>query len=237
MTEKSPTTRKRERLAQAVVETLRRRIAKGILLPGDQIPTEPQLEEEFSVSRTVIREAIAELRAAGLVTPMQGKGVFVAHSTSNGMDRLTAREISSVPEMLELLEFRQAIEMEAAAIAAYRRSPLQEGAIRAAYDEMARAIEENQPTVQADYAFHRAIAEATNNRFFIEATERFGPRAIPRSQFPTLPEASDRAYLEGVLKEHADILEAISDQDPEGARQAMRTHLMGSQRRYRRLAR
>ncbi|GLQ56401.1 FadR/GntR family transcriptional regulator [Devosia nitrariae] len=229
--------RRRPRLAQNVVDDLRRQIESGVLPAGAQLPTEPQLEARFEVSRTVVREAITELRAAGLVAPIQGKGIFVTEPSVTAAAPLTPVEIQNIPQTLEMLEFRIAIEAEAAAIAAYRRSALQEEAIRSANQEMARWIELGQPTVEADFAFHMSVATATNNRYFVDSLARFGPRAIPRSQFPTLPGANDKQYLLGVLEEHDRILEAIADQDAEGARLAMRKHLTGSQKRYRRLAR
>lgn len=233
---KSPI-RRRQRLAQAVIDALRDRIVTGDLTIGDQLPTEIQLELEFGVSRTVVREAIAELRAAGLVTPVQGKGIFVAEAPSGNPVHLTSGEIKSIPQTLELLEFRLAIEVESAAISAYRRSPQQEEAIRDANQHMIANIHAGAPTVEADFAFHMAIARATNNQYYIDSLTRFGARSIPRSQFPTLPDASDVDYLNGVIAEHTRIIDAIADQDPDGARAAMREHLLNSQKRYRRLAR
>lgn len=229
-------TRGRQRLAQQVIDELRRQIETGRLKEGDQLPTEPQLEASFGVSRTVVREAIADLRAAGFVRPIQGKGVFVGDPNANHRFTLTPVEVRSIPETLELLEFRLATESEAAAIAAYRRTAEQEAAIAAANRRMSQLIEEGKPTVDADFEFHMAIAAATNNRFYLDVMRQFGPRAIPRSQFPTLPEASDKAYLLSVHGEHGEILAAIAEQDPERARRAMRNHIIGSQRRYRRLA-
>ncbi|MDK4706486.1 FadR/GntR family transcriptional regulator [Rhizobium sp. CNPSo 4062] len=228
--------RARQRLAQRVIDELRTQIESGKLQAGDQLPTEPQLEAAFDVSRTVVREAIADLRAAGLVKPVQGKGVFVSETSSRSGLLLTPVEVKSIPETLELLEFRMAAEGEAAAIAAYRRTAEQEAAIAAANRKMALLIEQGLSTVEADYEFHMAIAAATNNRFYVDVLRHFGARTIPRRQFPTLPEANDRAYLEKVHAEHAEILTAIADQDPERARQAMRAHMLASQRRYRLLA-
>lgn len=231
-------TRRRQRLAQVVIDTLRDRILSGDLTEGAQLPTEIQLETEFGVSRTVVREAIAELRAGGLVMPLQGKGVFVANQELGRQQAsLTPREIRNIPETLELLEFRIAVEVEAAAIAAYRCSPHQEEAIRAANQQMITDIKSGNPTVDADFAFHLAIARSTDNRYYIESISRFGVRSIPRSQFPTLPDTRDVDYLMGVTEEHDRIIEAIADQDPDAARVAMRDHLVNSQKRYRRLAR
>lgn len=228
---------RRQRLAQTVIDELRRQIQAGELATGAQLPTEPQLEARFNVSRTVVREAIAELRAARLVTPIQGKGIFVAEPPNAAAVTLTPAEIQSIPQTLEVLEFRIAVETEGAGIAAYRRSAKQEEAIRSANQEMARMIEQGLPTIEADFAFHLAIADATNNQCFPEALRRFGQRSIPRNQFPTLNSANDPQYLLGVLAEHDRIIEAIADQDPDAARAAMRAHLIGSQKRYRQLAR
>ncbi|MFK0164080.1 FadR/GntR family transcriptional regulator [Rhizobium sp. NPDC090279] len=228
--------RTRQRLAQRVIDQLRMQIETGKLRTGDQLPTEPQLEAAFDVSRTVVREAIADLRAAGLVEPIQGKGVFVSDVTARSGLMLTPVEIRSIPETLELLEFRMATEGEAAAIAAYRRTAEQESAIATANRKMASLIEQGLSTVEADYEFHLAVAVATNNRFYVDVLRHFGSRTIPRGQFPTLPEANDRVYLERVHAEHAEILAGIAEQDAERARQAMRAHLMASQRRYRLLA-
>lgn len=228
---------RRPRLAHAVVTDLRRQIETGLLQPGIQLPTEPQLEAHFNVSRTVVREAIAELRAAGFVVPIQGKGMFVSEAMPSTVTALSAGEIKSIPQTLEMLEFRTALEGEAAAIAAYRRSASQEDSIRAANEEMRRLAEAGEATVDVDFDFHMAIARATNNSFFVEALARFGARSIPRSQFPTLVDATTKKYLLGVIDEHSRIVDAIADQQPEAARLAMREHLLGSQRRYRQLAR
>lgn len=223
-------------MAQQVIDELRLQIETGKLRVGDQLPTEPQLEATFGVSRTVVREAIADLRSAGLVKPIQGKGVFVSEVAARSASALTPVEIRSIPETLELLEFRMAAEGEAAAIAAYRRTAEQEAAIAAANRKMAMRIEQGLSTVESDYEFHMAVAIATNNRFYVDVLRHFGVRTIPRGQFPTLPEANDRTYLEKVHAEHTEILAAIADQDPDRARQAMRAHMMASQRRYRLLA-
>ncbi|WIJ26420.1 FadR/GntR family transcriptional regulator [Devosia sp. RR2S18] len=228
------TTRRRPRLAQTVIDELKRQIETGALEVGDRLPTEPQLEAQFEVSRTVIREAIAELRAAGLVTPVQGKGMFVTEAPSGTI--LTPTEIQSIPQTLEMIEFRIAVETEAAAIAAHRRSAQQEADIRTANQLLATRVEGGESTIEADFAFHEAIAKAANNRHFVDALHRFGSRSIPRSQFPTLSHAESRDYLSKVMSEHDSILDAISEQDPEAARQAMRAHLTGSQKRYRQLA-
>ena len=230
--------RRRPRLAQGVIDEMRRRIDSGALPVGSQLPTEPQLEIQFGVSRTVVREAIAELRAAGFVTPIQGKGIFVAEQSRTSAVDLTPGEIQSIPQTLEMLEFRMAVETEAAAIAAYRRSAEQENAIRAAHLDMHGRVEKQQPTSEADFALHLAIAEATNNPRFREFLTMIGKRLIPRAALrPDDSESDQAAYIALLDKEHDAIVVAISEGDEEGARQAMRSHLRGAQLRYRTLLR
>ena len=91
-------TRGRQRLAQQMIDQLRMQIETGKLREGDQLPTEPQLEAAFGVSRTVVREAIADLRAAGFVRPVQGKGVFVSDPNAHARLTLTPVEVKSIPE-------------------------------------------------------------------------------------------------------------------------------------------
>ena len=228
--------RPRERRAQQIIDNLSAEIRSGKLKNGDQLPTEPQLERAYGVSRTVVREAIADLRSAGYVVPIQGKGVFVSSDSEWAGVKLTQSEVGTIAETLEMLEFRLATEGEAAAIAAYRRTAQQEAALSAAHRTMARAIDAGESTVDADYEFHSAIATATNNRFYLEALRQFGSRSIPRGQFPTLPETGDANYLRKVQAEHEAILRAIVEQDPDAARKAMREHMLASQRRYRLLS-
>ena len=228
--------RPRERRAQQIIDNLSAEIRSGKLKNGDQLPTEPQLERAYGVSRTVVREAIADLRSAGYVVPIQGKGVFVSSDSEWAGVKLTQSEVGTIAETLEMLEFRLATEGEAAAIAAYRRTAQQEAAISAAHRKMARAIDAGESTGDADYEFHSAIATATNNRFYLEALRQFGSRSIPRGQFPTLPETGDANYLRKVQAEHEAILRAIVEQDPDAARKAMREHMLASQRRYRLLS-
>jgi DNA-binding FadR family transcriptional regulator len=235
-TAQNATPRKRQRLAQTLIDHVRTQIESGALAVGDQLPTEQQLEADFGVSRTVVREAIADLRASGFVSPVQGKGVFVNEPPPSERLTLTSVELRGIPETLELLELRLAIEVEGAGIAAYRRSAEQEAQIRLANQRMGRLIDSGEGTVEADFAFHMAVAAATNNRYYLEVLGHFGPKAIPRGQFPRLPQVTDPAYLSRVHDEHAAILDAISDQDPDRARASMRAHLMASQKRYRRLA-
>jgi GntR family transcriptional regulator, transcriptional repressor for pyruvate dehydrogenase complex len=223
----------RPKLSALVADTLRERLVKGTLSAGQKLPTELNLTREFGVSRTVVREALAALAADGLVEARQGAGVFVTAQLSRPFGGLDiGRKISIA---LNIIEVRLGIEMESAAIAAERRNSAQEAEIHEAFLEFDRLLDLGQATGRADFAFHRTIAAATNNPFYVEVLDALGERAIPCDV--TSPWATDsvlsRTYQQGLQVEHLALLRAISAGDPEAARNAMRTHLGNSQKRYR----
>lgn len=229
--------RAKPKRADRVIETLRARIASGALATGAKLPTEVELIREFGVSRTVIREAIAILSADGLVQPRQGAGVFVTERTRGSADGLSSLLVdlpTRLSAVLNVLEVRMAVEIEAAALAAQRRSAAQEAEIREAYERFNADLMDGRPTGNADFAFHRSIAQATNNPFYVEMLDVLGRRTIPRDLVAAFaPEfVQTRSYLETMQAEHGAILDAITLSDPAGAREAMRRHLGESQRRY-----
>lgn len=225
----------RPKLSARVAEALRVQLMRGDIAPGQKLPTESKLTESFGVSRTVIREALAALAADGLVQARQGAGVFVVNHPASTFGALAAEMGSRVSTALNVLEVRLAIEVESAALAALRRNPSQEALIQEAFFEFERLLQSGQPTGPADFAFHRAIAAATNNPFYVEMLDALGKRAIPcdvTSPWSTeLVQSHD--YQAGLQREHLAILDAISAGDADGARAAMRHHLAGSQQRYR----
>jgi len=230
----------RQSLTARVVEALRRDIASGAWEPGDKLPTEPALIERFGVSRTVVREAIAELRADGLVESRHGVGVFVLERKPAPVPlRLPPLAASTISGVIEELELRAAVEIEAAGLAAQRASPAQEAEIEARYQHFAQLVRRNAPTAEADFAFHIAIARATNNPHFEEFLAHLGRRTIPREKLrAALGDAAALPNRDAELSaEHREVAEAIARHDPDAARAAMRAHLIGSVERYRNLAR
>ncbi len=137
-----------------------------------------------------------------------------------------------------MLELRAAVETEAAGLAALRRSPAQEEVIFERYGELGELMAAGKPTTAADFAFHLAIADASNNPRFREFLEVMGRDVIPRTVFEAASgERAAAAYLAQIQDEHRRIAEAISARDEEGAREAMRLHLKGSLQRYRSMIR
>ena len=236
----SKTTKKpRENLTQRVIGQLKSQIDSGTLKTGDKLPPEQQLIINLGVSRTVIREAVASLKAAGLVEPKHGVGVFVTEpKRSNEKLNILLQNSHTISDTIEALELRLAVEVEAAGLAAVRCSPAQEAEIFDCYYAFKDSKDCHENTGKADFKFHVAIAKATNNQHYVDFLTLLGSKIIPRARL------QEEAGIEPVTDidlrlddEHQAIAEAIADRDPERARTAMRNHLSGGAKRYRALAR
>ncbi|AMO24655.1 FadR/GntR family transcriptional regulator [Ramlibacter solisilvae] len=232
-------TRRRPRsLAHDVVDVLAGRIRDGSLTAGEKLPTEAAIMEEFGVSRTVVREAISRLQAAGLVQTRHGVGTFVVGLGDTGTFRISPDQLGTLQDVIAVLELRIGVETESAALAAMRRTPDNLEALRNALKAFNSAVEEGRDAVGSDFQFHLEIARATQNSHFVDLMGTLGGMMIPRARLeppgPLTPER--QAYLRRVNAEHENIIDAIAGQDPEAARAAMRTHLANSRERRRRLA-
>ena len=226
-------------LTEEVVDRIAGEIRGGRLGPGARLPTEQELMAAMGVSRTVVREAVAALRAEGLVTTRQGAGAFVAADASRVPFRIDPDGLSSIGDVLEVMELRLAIEVEAAALAAERITP------RAPRSHRAGACAPSRPP--------SAVAKAPSTRTSPSIARSPRPpatRALPSCSsssaatsfraracaYPWARRREQRQYLMRIQNEHARIHEAIRVGHSAEARKAMRTHLTRSLQRYRRLA-
>ncbi|MCY1160220.1 MAG: GntR family transcriptional regulator [Citricoccus sp.] len=228
---------------EALVDHLRRRIVNGELAPGHKLPSENQLVAEHGVSRTVVREAMTRLQAEGLVHTRRGSGSFALTPPSGlGAGMSVPHEVpaSSVTERLDLIDYRVAIESEAAALAATRRSDASADAVTRAerdFAERARAEIPAQPAelLGLDFAFHRSVAEASGNPLLLEALDVLGPAmiAMPRARLDQSGEEADADRRSAVVAaEHAAVAAAVVAGDALAAAAAMRSHLRNSARRF-----
>ena len=226
--------KKHRNLAQGVVEEISNSIQQGLLKPGDKLPTESAIMGLHGVSRTVVREAISHLQAAGLVQTRHGIGTFVLERPQGSLGIVTD-SIVTVLDVLAILELRISMETEAAWLAAARRTDQQAAEMGKALAAMQHSMAQGAASVEADVRFHQLIAQATGNRYFVEILGQLGNAIIPRARVNTPGLAKDKPadYLERVNREHEDIYNAIVRKDPEAARAAMRTHLSNSRERLR----
>jgi DNA-binding FadR family transcriptional regulator len=228
-------------LAHELVEQISAQARDGRLVPGDKLPTEGQLMQAFGVSRTVVREALSRLQAAGLVATRHGIGTFVVGAGEEPAFRLGPQQLETLRDVIAVLELRIGVETEAAALAAVRRGDEHLAVMRGALDEFSAAVEAGRDAVAPDVRFHGEIARATGNPHFTGLMATLGARIIPRARLetdagPTPMDDARRSYLRRVNVEHESILDAITRQDPDAARAAMRTHLVNSRERRRRSA-
>src|SRR5262249_50613899 len=148
--------------------------------PGSRLPPEHALTEAFGVSRATLREAVAALRREGLIEARQGSGTYVAATTTRRNFRIDATELRSLDDILRVVELRLGVEVEAASLAAERRSKADLNRMESLLDRMDAAIARGDSAVDFDFEFHRAIADATKNAHFRDFLDFLGPLVIPR---------------------------------------------------------
>ncbi|WP_030163381.1 FadR/GntR family transcriptional regulator [Spirillospora albida] len=185
-------TTRRSSLVDQVIDQLRGEIAAGVWPLGAKIPPEPALAESLGVGRNTVREAVRALTHSGLLDCRQGDGTYVrATSELSG----AVRRRLETAELIEILEVRRGMEVEAARLAAARRTEADLTAIAAAQAERARAFAalDHAGFIEADLAFHMAVVEATHNRVLIELYRDFSDAL--RASIGTA----------GVLLRHADV--------------------------------
>ena len=230
--------RRARSLAHELVEALGDRIRDGRLAPGEKLPTEAEIMAVQGVSRTVVREALSKLQAAGQVLTRHGIGTFVVGPGNAAPFRIAPEQLATLQDVIAMLELRIGVETEAASLAAQRRSSQNLAEMRSALDDLSAALDAGRDAVAADFRFHLEIARATQNPHYAELMGALGASIIPRARLDSAGGGAlseeRREYLRRVNSEHESLYDAIASQDAEGARAAMRTHLANSRERRRR---
>jgi len=215
---------RRVNLVNDAVERLEQEILQKRLAPGDDLPTEHQLSQTLGVSRTVVREAMRVLIARGLIETSQGRParvkaadpVHVVHTLGTFLQR-------GDHSLLSLIEVRQPLESEIAALAAERATPEDIADLVAANERLAAAAT-IEKAVTADIEFHDCLAKATGNPVF----------GILLGALSDLMRQSRRTTLARTGKEvacagHRAVLDGVRRLDSEAARQAMLQHLIDAE--------
>jgi len=211
---------RREPLAEQAAEALLERIRGGEWELGDKLPGETTLAPQLGVGRSTIREAIRQLAGSGILATRQGAGVFVtALDQSDDWDRvLRNADIASV------VEARIAIEVEASALAAHRRTPTELAAMRRAAEERASQRSRIDEHVDADMALHRSIVVGAHNPILTELFDGFAPRS--REAMIDLLRSRGEYGSDDDQRTHTRILDAIADRDAVAAASLTREHLL-----------
>lgn len=204
-----------------VVEQIEEKIVSGEVEPGDMLPPERVLADQFGVSRTVIREAIKALELKGLLGVHRGRGIMVAEPSSDGITDSMVRYVKIQKSPIwALLEVRRVLELEIAGLAAERRTEDDLEALDELIERMAAKLDEPQHYVALDLEFHQRLAAAAHNPLFpivlepltvlMREARRIGAQA------PNAPKKS--------ITFHQRILEAVREQDVVAAVAAMEEH-------------
>lgn len=219
----------RKSLVDIVFGNLHRSIKSGAYQPDERLPTEHSLAAEFEVSRPVIRDALRRLREQGLIYSRQGAGSFVRNLGLR--EPLGFGPLENVADLLNCYEFRLTLEPEAAAYAAERADTDTRGQIGRALELMRDATNRQSHRDDADFQFHLAIAEASENRYFSTAMNALRDHIAVGMRFHGASVKREASGLERVFDEHARIHAAICNGDAQTARNLMHEHLQESRER------
>jgi DNA-binding FadR family transcriptional regulator len=216
------------RLYRQIADQLRTLIGRGDVAPGARLPAERDLARRLGVSRPSLREALIALEVEGLLDVRVGSGIYVTPSEGRGR----AAHIDGASGPFEVIRARRMIEGECAALAARHGTAAQLRAIRNAHAELLREARRHHNPLDADRAFHVAIAQASGNsalELVVQTLwdQRVGPlyRALEtKLEYP--------AMARDTTGEHEAVLAAILAREPAAARAAMRRHMDKTRKRY-----
>lgn len=207
------------RIYEKVVEKLKESISRGDILPGDPLPSERQLMDDFGVSRSSLREAFRVMELLGLIESVPGKGRFVRHPKSPAEDEKIIRLEDSA--VLELMEARRILDPAIAAESAMRATSSDLTRMLRVLTSTEKRLGDPNLRAQADFDFHLALAEATHNFVFVNIT---------RMNFDLIMATHDKIYnlledKDAFLLEHRSMYEAILDHNVELARETAASHI------------
>ncbi|QBP76376.1 FadR family transcriptional regulator [Herbaspirillum huttiense] len=215
-------------LADHVTSVLAQQIRSGEFAPDARLPSEMELTERFSVSRTVIREAISRLKSEGLVGSRRGSGTVVLPVTQATPFRLDLNMDDgrdSIQAVLRVIELRRGVEGEMAALAAQRRTRAQNLAIQQALQAIDAAAAAGRDGVQEDFAFHAAISNASHNPLYTSLVQFLSQFLHAAIRVSRMNEARSNEFVQQVRAEHAALAQAINDGNAEAARAAALRHM------------
>lgn len=211
------------RLYEQIVQQVEESIHKGVMKPGDQLPPERELAQQFGVSRTAVREAVKALHEKGLVEAYPGRGTFITDGTSYSMRQSLDRmlRVGQAEGSGFLAEVREILEPEIAAMAATRADAEDLASMREQIQLMDTARRDPDEFIEADLDFHLALAEAAANPIILSLIDSIvGLLREQRMGIFQVEGGPERGQYH-----HKKIMETIEHRDSAGAREAMKAHL------------
>lgn len=216
------------RIAEEIIEQIKELIARGELGPGERIPSERDLASLLGVSRPSVREAITVLEAMGFLESRQGGGTYVRSLAQTSLaDPLSALVGEKDPQMLHaLVEVRMGLESWSAYLAAQRARPDELDRMRTLLEEMEGQAPSGGWDPELDSQFHYAITAAAHNTLQVHVLDTIHSLFHATVHVALMEFYRKEGYIDILKKQHRDVYKAIAAGDPEGARQAMMTHLV-----------
>src|ERR1700730_3968281 len=213
------------RVFEQVAVQIETRILRGEVRSGDRLPTERELAEQFHVSRTAVREDMKILAQKGLVDMRPGRGTIVIDGAPEAMQDsiglVMKLKLGEVGGSDNLVEVREILETEIAALAAARATEKEIATMRTAIAIMDNSLDDADAFITADNAFHEAMAQATQNTLILMLVNSIvNLLSEQRKQIFSVEGGPQRGQIH-----HKRILESVIHRDPEAARAAMHTHL------------
>lgn len=217
-------------LPTRVAEHLTREIRSGRIAPESRLPPETSLATELGVSRNVVREAISQLRADGLVYVRQGAGAYALAPEDSKVIRLDPLLLGDATDLGQLFELRAVLETEAAGLAATRIQPDGLAILAQALERMQGSERTRDDSVAADLEFHREISRATGNAYILTFTSFIASQIRDTIYLARQAQPID-VVVDETIAEHQAIYDALATGDATRARAAMRTHIFQSGQR------
>lgn len=222
----------RPKISKQIFEHIEKMIKNEKLQKGDKLPTEAELTEMFSVSRTPIREALSVLEASGLIKSTQGGGNIVQETSAINLLEMPILENIDIDQVLQLMEVRIILETEAASLSARRRTKEDLVAIEKSFYEIEEGIKNNKGIGhEEDIAFHNAIINATHNPILQKTMSGISNLYYNSVKYSLKKNIGFYEKRMQVLQEHKEIYEHIKNQEPKKAQNAMVLHLHSAQQK------
>lgn len=213
-----------------VVTLIESEMLRGLMPPGVRLPSEEKLCDHFKVSRTVIREALQQLRGRGLLRTVKGSGTYVADVSLDplGQAMHSYTTLAFDADFTELIGLRILLETECARLAARRTDPPLTAKLRTIVRKMTKHISDPDAFSAEDIDFHLAIAEASGNRIYATVLNSLQGRCIQYAQ----ANRGSKANHQRTVEAHRAIVDAINSGDADLAAAAMHAHLQASRRHF-----
>lgn len=216
-------------LSDFIYHKLFSRIAAGEYVQNQRLPSENELAQMFNVSRPIVRAALDRLRSDGLVYSRQGSGSYIRAETNEAVVGFGA--IETIADIQRCYEFRIALEGEAAFHAATRADKTVIAELTTSMEPLLKGATHYRYEDEADYAFHVAIAKGANNQYFVRTLSALREHISVGMKIGGTCLVGSNRQIDRVIDEHNEIIKYVIARDPDGARQAMISHIVNARAR------